>query len=50
MKEANNWARQVGIILGPDETWVRPHTRGVPEGIEIRFLWHAPPELKLLHR
>jgi hypothetical protein len=43
--EACDRARQVGIILHPYETWVRPHTRGVPDGIEMRFLWHAPTEL-----
>jgi hypothetical protein len=43
--EACDRARQVGIILHPHETWVRPHTRGIPEGIEMRFLWHAPTEL-----
>ena len=35
-------ARQVGIILDPYETWVRPYARGVPEDIEMRFRWHAP--------
>lgn len=45
--EARNRARQVGIILHPHETWVRPYTRGIPEGTEVRFLWHAPPELTL---
>jgi hypothetical protein len=45
--EARDRARQVGIILHPHETWVRPHARGVPDGIEMRFLWHAPTELKL---
>jgi hypothetical protein len=45
--EARDRARQVGIILHPRETWVRPHTRGVPDGIEMRFLWHVPTELKL---
>ena len=47
--EARNHASQVGITLGPHETWVRPHTRGVPDGIEMRFLWRAPTELKLSH-
>jgi hypothetical protein len=47
--EARDRARQVGIILGPHETWVRAHARGIPESIEIRFLWHAPIELKLSH-
>lgn len=45
--EARDRARQVGISLRRDETWVRPHTRGVPDGIEMRFLWHAPAQLKL---
>ncbi len=44
--EAHNRARQVGIILKANETWVRPHARGVPHSIEMRFLWHAPTELK----
>jgi hypothetical protein len=43
--EACDRARQVGIILHPHETWVRPHTRGIPDGIQMRFLWHAPTEL-----
>jgi hypothetical protein len=45
--EARDRARQVGIILYPHETWVRPHTRGVPDGIEMRFLWHTPAQLRL---
>jgi hypothetical protein len=47
--QARDRARQVGIILHPNETWVRSHTRGVPNGIEMRFIWHAPTELKLSH-
>jgi hypothetical protein len=43
--EASYLAHRVGIILHPHETWVRPHTRGVPDGIEMRFRWHAPVEL-----
>lgn len=43
--EACDRARQVGIILHTSETWVRPHTRGVPDDVEMRFLWHAPKEL-----
>jgi len=38
--EARDRARQVGIVLHPHETWVRPHARGVPDGIEMRFRWH----------
>jgi hypothetical protein len=45
--EARDRARQVGIFLHPHETWVRPHTRGVPDNIEMRFLWRSPTELKL---
>jgi hypothetical protein len=44
--EARERARSVGINLRPRETWVQPHTRGVPDGIEMRFLWHAPAELE----
>jgi hypothetical protein len=43
--EARDRARQVGIILHPHETWVRPHTRGVPDDIEMRFRWHAPANM-----
>lgn len=46
-EEAHDRARQIGIILKASETWVRPHARGVPNSIEMRFLWHAPTELKL---
>jgi hypothetical protein len=48
--EARDRARQVGIILHPHETWVQPHARGIPDDIEMRFLWHAPPELGLSSR
>jgi hypothetical protein len=44
--EAVDHARQVGITLQPSETWVRAHTRGVPDGVEMRFTWHAPSELE----
>jgi hypothetical protein len=43
--EACDRARRVGIILRANETWVRPHTRGVPDDIEMRFRWHAQAEL-----
>jgi hypothetical protein len=43
--EAREHARRVGIILHSHETWVQPHTRGIPDDIEMRFKWHAPPEL-----
>jgi hypothetical protein len=43
-------AHQVGIILNPHETWVRPHTRGIPNHTEMRFRWHVQVELKQLAR
>jgi hypothetical protein len=44
--EACDHARQVGITLRPHETWVRPHPRGVPDNIEMRFRWHTSQTLK----
>ena len=45
-KEAHDRACQVGIILHPHETWVRAHARGVPDDLEMRFVWHPPVHLK----
>jgi hypothetical protein len=45
--EARERALRVGIMLGAHQTWVRPHSRGIPEGIEMRFRWHAPEALLL---
>lgn len=45
--EARDRARQVGIILRPHETWVKAHARGLPSGVEMRFLWNAPTGLAL---
>jgi hypothetical protein len=47
--DAQDRARQVGIILRLGETWVKAHIRGVPESVEMRFRWHAPTELPLLN-
>jgi hypothetical protein len=44
-EEAHQMAHQVGITLRPDETWVRPHARGIPDALEMRFQWHRPDEL-----
>ena len=44
--EARDRARQVGITLRPHETWVRPHARGVPDDIEMRFRWHPQTALR----
>ena len=46
-EEAHQRACQVGITLRPDETWVRPHARGIPDALEMRFQWHRPLELSL---
>jgi hypothetical protein len=43
--EAEMRAREVGINLGPHETWVRPHSRGAPEGGSIHFRWRCPAAL-----
>jgi hypothetical protein len=45
--EAHVRARQVGIILHPNETWVRSHSRGVPDGVEMRFVWRPPVQLSV---
>ena len=37
----------VGITLHWDETWVQSYIRGVPDNIEMRFLWNSPTELKV---
>jgi hypothetical protein len=44
--EARDRARQVGITLRSHETWVRPHARGVPDNIEMRFRWHTQTALR----
>jgi hypothetical protein len=38
-------ARRVGIVLGIGETWVKPHARGLPEKLEIRFKWQPSEAL-----
>ena len=48
--EARQCARQVGITLQAHETWVRPHTRGIPDDLEMRFHWHPPEQLKWIRR
>jgi hypothetical protein len=37
--EARERARQLGISLASEETWVRPHVRGGPPGYVLRFEW-----------
>jgi len=44
--DAIDRARQVGITLHQNETWVKAHARGIPDGIEMRFRWHAPTHLR----
>lgn len=43
--EAIENARRVGIVLAPGETWVKPHARGLPEKVSIRFRWRASEPL-----
>ena len=38
-------ARRVGIVLARRETWVKPHARGLPENLDIRFRWRASEPL-----
>ena len=42
-QEARAAAAEIGIVLGPNETWVRPHLRGASGDAELRFRW-APSE------
>jgi len=42
---AKRAAAEVGVDLRPQETWVRPHARGVPEDAELRFRWTENPRL-----
>jgi hypothetical protein len=37
--DASRRAEQLGISLGPNETWVRPDTRGVPDDAALIFEW-----------
>jgi hypothetical protein len=43
-QDAIQRAHQVGIILRAGETWVRAHTRGIPDDVEMRFRWSPPAE------
>jgi hypothetical protein len=41
--EAREFANSVGITLAKTgETWVRPHTRGLPPNTELEFVWSGP--------
>jgi hypothetical protein len=41
--QAREFANAVGITLAQTgETWVRPHTRGIPPDIELEFVWSGP--------
>ena len=37
--EAREHVKRIGITLGSHETWVKPHARGVPKGVELVFTW-----------
>jgi hypothetical protein len=39
---------EIGIVLGPGETWVMPHISGMPEDAVLEFCWDfVVPTLKL---
>ena len=42
--EARERARALGVVLRDNETWVRPHSRGLPDHVELDFRWRVPPE------
>jgi hypothetical protein len=44
-ERARRSAEAVGIELGDAETWVRPHTRGVPDDAVLTFAWRPPSEV-----
>jgi hypothetical protein len=41
-EEARAAARSFGIQLGPSETWVQPHERGIPSNVVVELAWKAP--------
>jgi hypothetical protein len=41
-QDAKRAAQAVGIALQARETWVRPHLRGAPDDIVLRFAWRPP--------
>ncbi len=43
--DARTRAEHLGISLGPNETWVRPHARGVPDDAALVFDWKTAPAL-----
>lgn len=45
--EAIRSAREVGLTLGPSETYVRPHARGLPDTARLEFEWRCPRALLL---
>jgi hypothetical protein len=44
--EAKARACRVGITLAANETWVQPHTRGLPADADLTFRWSAPATLR----
>ena len=43
--EAERAATAVGIGLRENETWVRPHARGVPDDADLEFTWRTPTSI-----
>ena len=40
-EEARQHAQRIGVALGPRETWVKPHARGIPADTELVFNWRV---------
>lgn len=48
-EKARAAARSFGIQLGPGETWVQPHERGIPSEVVVELAWRAPSLLAEWH-
>ena len=46
--DARKRAKHLGIALGPNETWVRPHARGVPDDAALVFEWKTAPAVNVI--
>lgn len=38
-------AGDLGIELGPEQTWVKPHTKGMPEFARMTFTWYPDVQI-----
>jgi hypothetical protein len=44
-EEARAAARSFGIQLGPGETWLQRHERGIPSDVVVELAWRVPTPL-----